>query len=224
MGLPAEGRGHRSVTETIRWAPPYGVRQHRRYKVPSSSRMHPLPAGFGFRAPPRGRLIEGTTERTPHGRDHLRPRDRAVPRGRTALGQRARPRHRRRRVPGPGRPVRLRQVHRAAHARRPGGRRRGRDPDRRPGRHERAAEGPRHRDGVPELRAVPAHDRRREHGLRAEARRGEQGRRSRKPRRGGRQGARPGASTWTASRRRSPAASGSASRWAARSCASRRCS
>jgi ABC-type sugar transport system ATPase subunit len=33
-----------------------------------------------------------------------------------------------------------------------------------------AAEGPRHRDGVPELRAVPAHDGRREHGLRAEDR------------------------------------------------------
>ena len=31
-----------------------------------------------------------------------------------------------------------------------------------------AAEGPRHRDGLPELRALPAHDRRRQHGLRAE--------------------------------------------------------
>ena len=31
------------------------------------------------------------------------------------------------------------------------------------------AQGPRHRDGVPELRAVSAHDRAREHGLRAEA-------------------------------------------------------
>ena len=30
---------------------------------------------------------------------------------------------------------------------------------RRPRRHPPAAEGPRHRDGVPELRAVPAHDR-----------------------------------------------------------------
>ena len=32
-----------------------------------------------------------------------------------------------------------------------------------------AAEGPRHRDGVPELRPVPAHDRRREHRLRTSA-------------------------------------------------------
>ena len=34
---------------------------------------------------------------------------------------------------------------------------------------EQRAEGPRHRDGVPELRALPAHDGAREHGLRAEA-------------------------------------------------------
>ena len=34
---------------------------------------------------------------------------------------------------------------------------------------------PRHRDGLPELRAVPAHDGAREHGLRAQARQGRQG-------------------------------------------------
>src|SRR3712207_8523808 len=34
-----------------------------------------------------------------------------------------------------------------------------------------AAEGPGHRDGLPELRAVPAHVRRRQHGLRPEDRR-----------------------------------------------------
>ena len=43
------------------------------------------------------------------------------------------------------------------------------DCDRRPGRHRPDAEGPRHRHGLPELRAVPAHDGRREHGLRTEA-------------------------------------------------------
>ena len=41
---------------------------------------------------------------------------------------------------------------------------------------QQAAEGPRHRDGVPELRALPAHDRGREHGLRAEAQGRQQGR------------------------------------------------
>ena len=48
----------------------------------------------------------------------------------------------------------------------------GRAAHRRRGRQRQGAEGPRHRDGLPELRAVPAHDRAREHGLRAEARQG----------------------------------------------------
>ncbi len=47
---------------------------------------------------------------------------------------------------------------------------------RRSGRQRPAAEGARHRDGVPELRALPAHVRRRQHGLRAQAREGRQGR------------------------------------------------
>ena len=38
--------------------------------------------------------------------------------------------------------------------------------DRRRGRQRARAQGPRHRDGVPELRALPAHDRARQHGLR----------------------------------------------------------
>ena len=75
-----------------------------------------------------------------------------------------------RRVPRPGRAVGLRQVHQPAHARRARGRRQGRDPHRRPRRHDAAAEGPRHRDGVPELRALPAHVGRREHGLRPQDR------------------------------------------------------
>ena len=43
------------------------------------------------------------------------------------------------------------------------------DLDRRPRGQRRAAEGARHRDGVPELRAVSAHDRVRQHGVRPEA-------------------------------------------------------
>ena len=67
-----------------------------------------------------------------------------------------------------GRPVGLRQVDAAAHDRRARGDHRRRD---------RASaarvvndvppEGARHRDGVPELRALPAHDGARQHGLRA---------------------------------------------------------
>ena len=95
---------------------------------------------------------------------------------RSPLRRQAQPRHRRRRVHGPGRPLGLRQVHLAADARGPGGGQRRQHPDRRPRRHRPPAEGPRHRDGVPELRPLPAHDRGRQHGLRAEDRRRAQGR------------------------------------------------
>ncbi len=74
-------------------------------------------------------------------------------------------RHRRRRVHGARRAVGLRQVDAAAHARGARGDQRRHDRHRRPGRQRRRVEGPRHRDGVPELRALPAHDRRPEHGL-----------------------------------------------------------
>ena len=95
---------------------------------------------------------------------------------------------------------------------------------RRQGRQRRAAEGARHRDGVPELRALSAHDGARQHGLRADAREAaarptiEQrvAQRRRDPR--------PRAASSTAIRASSPAASASAWRWAARSCATRRCS
>ena len=48
----------------------------------------------------------------------------------------------------------------------------GDDRDRRPRGQRRRVEGPRHRDGVPELRAVPAHDRARQHGLQPAAAQG----------------------------------------------------
>ena len=76
---------------------------------------------------------------------------------------------RRRRVPRPRRPVRLRQDDRAAHDRRARDDQRREALDRRPGRERRRPQGPRHRDGLPELRALPAHERLRQHGLRAEA-------------------------------------------------------
>ena len=79
------------------------------------------------------------------------------------------PGRRRRRVHDSRRTVGLREVDRAADGRRTRGHHRRRAEDRRPGRQRQGAEGPRHRDGVPELRAVSAHDRAREHGLRAEA-------------------------------------------------------
>ena len=67
-------------------------------------------------------------------------------------------RDRERRVPRARRPVGLRQVHAPADDRRARGRHRRRDPDRRPRRDRAAAARARHRDGLPELRALPAHD------------------------------------------------------------------
>ena len=58
----------------------------------------------------------------------------------------------------------------------PRGDHRGRDLDRRPRRQPRAAEGARHRDGVPELRALSAHDGARQHVVRADAREAAEGR------------------------------------------------
>ena len=62
----------------------------------------------------------------------------------------------------------MRQVHLPADARRAGGDQRRQDLHRRPRGHPHPAQGPRHRDGVPELRAVPPHVRRRQHGVRPE--------------------------------------------------------
>ena len=70
-----------------------------------------------------------------------------------------------RRVPRPGRAVRLRQDDRAADGGRPGGDLRRPAADRRPGGQRRAPVAARHRDGLPELRALPAHVGAREHRL-----------------------------------------------------------
>ena len=75
-----------------------------------------------------------------------------------------------RRVRDPRRSLGVRQVDRAADDRRARGHHRGRAADRRRRRQPVRAQGPRHRDGVPELRALSAHERAREHGLPAEAR------------------------------------------------------
>ena len=70
-----------------------------------------------------------------------------------------------------GRALGLRQVDGAADDRRARGHLQRRVEDRRRSRQRSLAEGSRHRDGLPELRALPAHDRAREHGLRALPRR-----------------------------------------------------
>ena len=143
-------------------------------------------------------------------------RAQALRRGRGPEGHR--PRGRGGRVPGAGRPLGLRQVHPAQHHRRPRDDHRGRDPHRRPPGQRAASQGPRHRHGVPVLRALPEHDGRAEHHLRHGDARRAQGR----ARQGGAARSRRccrSASCWTASPASSPAASASASPWAGRWCA-----
>ena len=72
-------------------------------------------------------------------------------------------------------PVGLRQVDGPADDRRARGHLRRRADHRRRGRQRPRPEGPGHRDGVPELRAVSAHDGPRQHGLRAQAGQDRQG-------------------------------------------------
>ena len=88
---------------------------------------------------------------------------------------RPRPGHRRRRVPRARRTVRVRQVDRPADGRRTRADHRRRAAHRRPAGQREAEPRPRHRHGVPELRPVPAHERRRQHLLRAQAAQDAQG-------------------------------------------------
>ena len=129
----------------------------------------------------------------------------------------------RRRVRRPRRPLRLRQEHDPPDDRRPRADDRRRDRHQRPRRQRRPAARPRHRHGLPGLRALPAHDRAAEPRLRPQDARHAAGRRSPRP------SPRPprscrSSTCSTASRSSSPAASASASPSAAPSPASRRSS
>ena len=100
----------------------------------------------------------------------------------------------------------------------------GRIMDRRPQcRQDVSAQGSRHRDGVPELRPLPAYERRREHGFRAED--GRECRRMLAPPGCAR---RPSCSIWRSSSIASPRhyreVSANGSRWDERSCGTPRCS
>ena len=125
-----------------------------------------------------------------------------------------------RRIPRARRPVRLRQVDGASHGRRPRGHQRWAHHGRRRRRQRSFAARAQHRDGVPELCALSASDRRREHRLWPESAR------RRKAARSTPRSRRPPISSncrtiSIASPLSSPAASASASPWAGRSCASR---
>ena len=126
----------------------------------------------------------------------------------------------RRRVLLPARALGLRQDDDAAHDRRPRAADLGPDLPRRRGRHLQARLAARHRLRVPAVRALPAHERAPEHRLPA----GVAGHAARRDRRQGRGGGAHPAHRRTCSTSRSRAcraATASASRSAARSCASR---
>ena len=136
---------------------------------------------------------------------------------------RHRPGHRAGRVLRPARALGLGQDDDAAHPRRPrGGERRPRADGRRRRHHDRARRA-RRGDGVPELRALSAHDGRAEHRLPAED--GRHAARRDRPRRSPAPRPRSASATCCSARRASSrAASSSASRWRAPSSASRACS
>ena len=142
----------------------------------------------------------------PEGRPQILRQDRGRARRRS--------RHRAWRAGRHPRAVGLREVDAAAHGRRPRGDHRRRDRDRRQGRQQARAARARLRHGVPELRALSAYERRRQHRLCAEDRRPVEGRAHGQGAQGG-GAARPRPNSSTASPASFPAASASASRWAA---------
>ena len=157
-----------------------------------------------------------SSSRERHGpvrQSRTRPRQQTL--RRDARRRRDRPARARRRLLLPARPLGLRQDLHPADDRRPRDGQRRRHPDRRRQRHRPAAGQARHGDDVPELRAVPASQLRRQRRLLAEDARRRQGEAARagdgvsRARRHGR----PSPSACPPS---SPAASSSASRWRAR--------
>ena len=142
----------------------------------SSCSCHPRPRRATRRLDGRGvasrhlRACGGAVD----GHGHLRARLQEL---RAGDGRpRPQPRDRRWRVHGPRRPVGLRQDDEPADDRRARGDHLGHAPDRRPRHQRRPLQGSRHRDGVPELRALPAHVGLRQPRVRAEAAQGAQDR------------------------------------------------
>ena len=101
-----------------------------------------------------------------HGTGGAQGAEQEVRRGPRRQGRE--PHHPRQGIHGPRRSLRLRQDHHPAHGGGPRGDHRRRDLHRRARGQRSAPQGPRHRDGVPELRALPAHERVRQHGVRPE--------------------------------------------------------
>ena len=157
----------RPVHAAARPALAVGARPH---ELPGAARRRRRRDGAGRRSRSRSRSASSCTRtaaRAGWADERGRGRGRAQALRRRRRAGRRRPRGARGRAARRRRPVRLRQEHAAPLHRRPRGRRRGHDPDRRPRRHERPPGCAQRLDGLPELRALPAPDRVGEHRLRA---------------------------------------------------------
>ena len=119
------------------------------------------------RGRPHRRRRQGLNGSADHGADATPGRPQVLRGGPRHQGRR--PRDRDGRVHGLRRPLGLRQVHAAPADRRARGHHLGRHALRRPAGQRPGAVEARHRHGVPVLRALPAHERLRQHGLRHEA-------------------------------------------------------
>ena len=140
--------------------------------APDRARVHATPAAVSHqtdahalsRRPTSGQYVtvspKGERRR---GGPQPSQREKVVRRGRGRAWRR--PGDRRPRVRRLRRSLGLRQEHAAAHDRRAGGHHLRRDRHRRPRRQRARSQGPGHRHGVPGLRALPAHDGVREHGV-----------------------------------------------------------
>jgi multiple sugar transport system permease protein len=155
------------VTYTVQVTHYFGGQSNFWAKIAAMSVLGTIPVFFAVATLQRY-LVRGISMGAVKGKGNGRSQDHQSPQElwRRAGGARHRPRGRKRRVHRAGRSVRLRQVHLAAHHRRAGdtGRRHARDC--RQGGELCATARPRHRHGVPELRALPVHERVREHRLR----------------------------------------------------------
>ena len=147
---------------------PRGPRPRRRPQeavARAEAQIKPIFDEVAQAGPDRRRRVGGARGRGPGA-------EQALPRRRRPRDRRRRPRDDGGRVPRPARALGLRQDDAAAHDRGPRGADRGRDADRRQRRQRAAAAGAEDRDGLSELRAVSAQDRRAEHHVPAEGRSG----------------------------------------------------
>ena len=154
-------------SDGLRYTQDYEATQRTVNKIEKNRRRAGTSASRLLPEKPQENPIKARETAGEHGSGHhpepsqiVRPRRRHPRRGHRHIG---------RRVHGPCRAVRLREIHAASYDCRARKRDRGHDPDRRARREQPAPGRARHRHGVSELRALSAQNSRRQPGLRPEA-------------------------------------------------------